>query len=187
MMGIFFTFTIKDWLILATSIILILCILEIRRLKKSIVRGVQKQLLPQLALEFNPGVSEDAGFYLKNESFFIAREIQFEDVEFTLDDLGYKVGSILKFESIDSLKPQEKVKLKFKVFDLDKDFLPEATERILPHLIESCFKVKVNYSNLENLKFGVVFAKKKEKFYTESLHSYRTGRQGRQVSLPAGR
>ena len=171
-MGIFLTFTIKDWLIVATSIILTLCILEIRRLKKSIVQEVQKRLLPQLALEFNSDVnSDDAGFYLKNESFFIAREIQFEDVEFTLDDLGYKVSSILKFESIDSLKPQEKVKLKFKVFDRDRSFLPEVTERIIPHLIDPCFKIRVNYSNIENLKSGVVFAKKMEKFYTESIKS----------------
>ena len=168
MIGIFLTFTIKDWLIIVTTIILTLCILEIRRLKKSIVQEVQKRLLPQLVLEFNSDVnSDDAGFYLKNESFFIAREIQFEDVEFTLDDLGYKVSSILKFESIDSLKPQEKIKLKFKVFDRDGSFLPEVTERIIPHLIDPPFKIRVNYSNIENLKSGVVFAKKKEKFYKE--------------------
>ena len=169
MIGVFLTFTIKDWLIVVTTIILALCILEIRRLKKSIVQEVQKRLLPQLALEFNSDTnSDDAGFYLKNESFFIAREIQFEDVEFTLDDLGYKVSSILKFEGIDSLKPQEKIKLKFKVFDRDNSFLPEVTERIIPHLIDPSFKIGVNYSNIENLKSRVVFAKKKEKFYRET-------------------
>jgi hypothetical protein len=170
MIGIFLAFTIKDWLIVVTSIILTLCILEIRRLKKSIVQEVQKRLLPQLVLEFNSDVnSGDAGFYLKNESFFIARKIQFEDAEFTLDDLGYKVGSILQFEGIDSLNPQEKAKLKFKVFDRDRSFLPDVTERIIHHLIDPCFKIRVNYSNIENLKSRVVFAKKKGKFYTESI------------------
>lgn len=163
----------KDWLILITLVILLWCILEIRKLKKNVAREVQKRILPQLSLEFNSDVkTQSAGFYLKNESFFLAREIRFDDVEVTLDDLGYQVGLILKFDEVDAINPQEKVKLNFKVFDKTESFLPEVTERIIPHLIHSSFRVKVYYSNIENLKSRVVFLKKKGKFYTERIESY---------------
>jgi len=170
MMAVLLGFTIKDWLIAATSVLLLLCILEIRKLKKSIAQEVKRRILPQLALEFNSDVSgDDAGFYLKNESFFLARDIQFQDIELTLDDLGYKVGLILKFAALDSLKPQEKEKLHFKVFDRNQSFLPEVTERIIPHLISISFKVKVNYSNIENLKSSIVFSKREGNFFPEDI------------------
>ena len=171
-MSILLDFTIKDWLIVITSFILILCILEIRKLKKSIAQEIHKRILPQLTLEIVFDVNTaDAGFYLKNDSFFIARGIQIEDVALTLDDFGYKSDLILKFEDIDSIKPQEKAKLKFKVFDKNQTFLPEITERIIPHLSEITFKVKVWYSNIENLKSYVVFFKKGKKICIESIKS----------------
>jgi len=46
------------------------------------------------------------GFHLKNESFFLARDIKVEDLELTLDDFGFKKNLTLKFEDIGFLKPR---------------------------------------------------------------------------------
>lgn len=54
-------FTIKDWLILITASILVMCILEIRRLKKSITQEVRNRLIPQLILGLILDENKDAG------------------------------------------------------------------------------------------------------------------------------
>ena len=170
MKNLFLGYTLKDGLIIITLIILYFCILEIRKLKRTITREVQKRLIPQFNCELVPDTdAEKAGIYLKNESFFIARGIQFEDIALSLDDLGYRADLILKFEAIDSLKPQEKVKLNFQVLDKKQKFLPDVTERIMPHLIGASFKVMVYYFNIENLKSYAVFSKRAKKISLESI------------------
>jgi len=162
-------FTIKDWFIVITVSILVMCILEIRRLKKSIVQQVHSRLIPQLILELVfDEEKDDKGLYLKNESFFLAKDIRVEDLELTLDDSGFKKSLILKFENIDFLKPKEGIKLKFGVFDRGH-FLREVTEKIIPHLLTITFKVKVCYSNIENLNFCSEFVRKGGKFTTGKI------------------
>lgn len=164
-------FSIKDWIIAITLFILIFCILEIRKLKKSIEQEIHKRILPELVLEFiSDKYAQDSGFYLKNESFFLARDIQIEDTELILDDFGYKVNFVLKFEGIDYIKPQEKVQLKFKVCDRNQILRPDITERIIPHLTAASFKVGIRYSNIENLRLYVIFSKKEGKIYTEDIN-----------------
>ncbi|MFA6216674.1 MAG: hypothetical protein WDL87_03365 [Candidatus Omnitrophota bacterium] len=161
---------LKDWFILLTLSILMFSLLEIRKLKKIISQEAQKRLIPQLALELildaNP---KKSGFYLKNDGFFLAREIKIEDLDLILDDYGFKLNYILKFEMIDSLKPQERIKLDFKTFDKKLTPLPEVTEMLIPHLINPAFKVIIFYTNIENIKFRLAFSKKREKFSVESL------------------
>lgn len=155
-----------------TSLILLLCLLQIRRLKKTIAQEARRRLLPQLNLELILGTGQqDMGLYLKNENFFLAKDIKIEDVEMALEDSGFKVNVILKFEGIDYLKPQESVRLSLKVFNNKRDFLPEATEKIIPHLVSPSFKVKIYYSNIENLRFLALFLKKREKFSIEKVES----------------
>ena len=162
--------TIKDWLIIAASIILVFCILEIRKLKRSITREIHRRLLPQLGLEFIADRdSPDAGLHLKNEGFFLAQDIRIEDVDPALEDFGLRMEYILRFEAVDFLRPQERVKLKFKVFDRNGEFLAEVSEKIIPHLIRPSFRITLRYSNIENLKFRAVFLKKREKFYIERV------------------
>jgi hypothetical protein len=166
---VFLGLTIKDWLIIVTSFILVMCVLEIHKLKRSIAQQTRNRLIPQLILELiSEENNNDKGFYLRNESFFLAKDIEVEDVELTLDDFGFKKNLTLKFENIDFLKPKETNKLKLKVFDRGH-FEREVTEKIIPHLLNASFKVKVIYTNIENLNFRVVFSRKRGKFYTEEI------------------
>lgn len=170
MIAILLSFSLKDWLIAISLFILLLCILEIRKLKKTIAKDAQKRLIPQLILEFNSDTRyKDAGFHLKNESFFLAKDINIENIRLTLTDFGFAKDIILKFADLDLIRQQEKIQLKFDVLDLNEKSMPEITEKIIPHLISPPFKIKISYSNIENLKFCVVFSKTKNKFHTESL------------------
>lgn len=169
-MGLHFLgLTLKDWIIAVTLVILVFCIKEIKRLKKSIAREVQKRLAPQLILELIPGLGEKAGFYLNNESPFLVRDIEIKDVEFPIEDFGFMLDCILRFERIEYLKPHEKVKLAFTVLNTKQEHMDKLTDAAVPHLVSPSFKVKVVYSNIENLRFYVVFSKKKERFYLEEF------------------
>ncbi len=162
--------SIKDWLITITLLILVFCILEIKKLKKTITQEAQKRLIPQLNLEFNPDIQDKtAGFHLKNENLFLARNITIKDTTLDLSDFGFKKTIILRFENINILRPEEQIQLKFEVLDINEEPLPEVTEKIIPHLVSPSFKITVYYFNVENLKFCVVFLKTKEVFHTESL------------------
>lgn len=162
--------SIKDWLITITLCILVFCILEIRKLKKTIAYEAQKRLVPQLRLEFNSDIQDKfAGFHIINESLFLARDITIENTELTLNDFGWKKTIILKFDSLGSLSAGEKIRLKLQVLDLNKNPLPEVTEKIIPHLISPSFKIQLFYSNVENIKFSAVFLKTEDGFHIENF------------------
>lgn len=165
-MPVFMKFTIQDWLIAVAFLIIILCVLKIRKLKKSIAGEIQRQVLPQLILEMDKG---EMCFYLKNEGFSIIQDIQIADSEITLEDPGFKVHYILRFENRGFLRPKEGIKLKFKVLDKDQTFLPEITERIFPHLINPSFKIVMTCSDIEGHHMRFMFSKKGERFYSERI------------------
>ena len=159
---------IKDCLIIITLVLLILAVLQIKKLKKTISQQTQRRLIPQLALDLVfVEDSRNNGIFLKNESFFLAKDIMMDDAVFTMDEYGFKKDLTLKFEGVEFLKPQETVRLNFKVFDKGH-FLDEVTQKILPHLPFIPMNVTACFLNIENVKFRVVFVKKKENFYTES-------------------
>lgn len=162
--------SIKDWLIGITLLILVFCILEIKKLKKTITKEAQKRLIPQLDLEFNHNIQEKtAGLHLKNKSFFLARDITIKDTRLDLSDFGFKKTIILRFENVNLLRPEEKIQLNFKVLDINEEPLPDVTEKIIPHLISPSFELRIYYSNVENLNFCAVFLKTKDTFHAESL------------------
>lgn len=174
MNSLILSLTTKDWLIFITLCILALCILRIRKQKKIIVEEVKKKTIPQLSLELLLDEQyQKMGFYLCNESYFLVKSIRLKDVQLTLEDFGVNQHFILRFENIiDFLRPNEKVKLDFKVLDREYKFLPAVTEKIVPHLIDTYFKVSILYSDIEDAKFLAVLSKKDRKFLTEKITPY---------------
>lgn len=150
-----------EWLILFILLSILLCLLEIRKLKKSIPQEVRRQILPHLSLEIS---EKEMGLFLKNEGYLPAQGIKIEDTEVLLEDTGFKVNYILKFPLIKQIDPKTRVALKFDVYDKEGRFLPEPTERLFVHLLKPTFKVKISFSNLEGNRFCVLFSKKGEKF-----------------------
>ncbi len=166
MIPVFIKLTTQDWLIALIFSILILCALKIRELKKTLAREIQRQVLPQLILEMD---KREMCFYLKNEGFSIIQDIQIADSELTLDDSGFKVDYILRFENRGFLRPKESEKLELKVFDKGKTFLPEVTERIFAHLINPSFDIVITCSDIEDHHIRFMFSKRGERFYVKRI------------------
>jgi len=147
----------KNWLIIVTLGILIICLIQIRRLKRIIVQEVRRRLVPEVVLELD---IEERGIFARNQSTMFAKDISIDNINMTLEDYGFAMEFTLKFEPVDSLKPNERLRLDFDVFKADELCKPEESRRIIPHLISIPFKVKLTYSNLENLRFKALIVKK---------------------------
>ena len=161
---------LKDGLIAVTFAILIFCLFEIRRLKKVIAQDARKRLSPQLMLDLNlEGDEEGMGIYLKNEGFFIAQDIRIAALQLAIDDFGFAAQFIIECADIKVLRPQEKKQLQVKVFDKYQQFLPEITEKIIPHLVGPSFKVKIFYASVEGTKFCATLSKKGKTFHSEKI------------------
>lgn len=165
-MPLFLGLTAQDLLIMFAFLVIILCILEIRKIKSSIAQEIQQQLSPELSLHMD---KEKLSLYLRNEGSSFVQNIKITDSEVIIDDAGFKVSYILRFEDIDFLKSQESIILKLKVFDKKQNFLPEATEKIFVHLINPTFRIGIACSNREGRQFRFVFSKQEEKFYSERV------------------
>jgi len=160
---------IKDLLAIAASFALVTCLIQMRKFRKTLALETEKRLFPNLSLELD---EKELQIYVKNDSFFLAQNIKFQDSELILDDMGFKVCVIIKFEDIGVIKPQERVKLNFKCFDKKLNFLPELTERAIPHLINAPFTVKIFLSNIENMKFGITINRSQRKFTVERIEFF---------------
>jgi hypothetical protein len=161
-MPTFISLTIQEWLITLACLIIVLCVLRIRKLEKTITQEIQRQVLPQLMLELD---KKEMCFYLRNEGFSIIQDIQIADSELTLNDSGYNTNFILRFESRGYLRPKEREKLEFKVFDISRTFLPEVTEKMFNHLISASFNIEVNCSDIEGRRIKFLLSKNGDKFY----------------------
>jgi hypothetical protein len=168
-MPVFLGFTIQDWFMLAASITLILCLAQIRSLKNTIAREIQRSLLPQLILNMD---NKEMFFNIRNEGFSLIRNIEIEDSKVIVEDYGYKLGFILRFENIEFLRPREETKLKFKVFNENQNFLPDITETIFPHLINPSFNITITCSDIEGRKFRFLFSKKGEKLSSRIIELF---------------
>ena len=166
-LSIVLDFTIKDWLILITLIILVFCILEIYRLRKSIAQEIHRRLTPQLTFYID---TDAMAVFIKNESYFLARDIKIEETNVIIEDYGFKKRITLRFEPVDSLRPQEEAPLKLKTFDKQQELPENVTKTMVTHLASASFRLKVNYSNIENLMFNALIIKKGKKFYTKEIN-----------------
>lgn len=160
----------KDLLILFLLIILIMCILRIRKLRKELAHEIYLRLHPQIQIELITESEEIAqGFYLQNDSFFLLKDIKVQEFVAIITDAGFRQELTLKFDQIDFLKAKEKTIINFKAHDKNGLFLPQVTEKVIPHLLNIAFPMKVYYSTIEGRTFSASFLKKRDKFYIEKI------------------
>jgi len=158
--------TVKDWFIISSLLVLLACIFQIRRLKKSIAREVRSRLAPQLILDID---EKENSLYLKNVSFFLAKDIKVQNLNLSLDDSGFKKDITLKFKNLEIIRPQERLKLQFRAFDRGQELPNEVVERIISHLSGACFNISIDYSNIESLRFRISFGKRDKRLFIEEL------------------
>lgn len=158
--------TIQEWLIVIAALILVVSMIEMRKLKKIIAEEIQRQIMPQLMIVMD---KKEMCFYLSNEGYSIVQDIKIADSELVLDDSGFKVTHFLRFEPISFLRPKEKAKLQFGVYDKSLRFLPDLTEKIFAHLIQPSFKLELTYADTEGTRYRFVYTKKEDKFFSERI------------------
>lgn len=169
MLSLLTQLTLKDFLILASLGLLFFSVLEIRKLKKKVTKEIHLLLTPQLSMHMIPGLEQNAGIYVQNESAFLVRDLWIDEAEFILEDFGFNIHCIVVAEPIEFLKPRERVKLNIRIVNKKHEPMPKLTGAAIPHLLSPSFKVTVRYSNIENVRFKVVFAKKREQFIPEGF------------------
>jgi len=160
----------KDILIIILLSILILCLVYIRKLKKQLSFEIFRRLYPQLICELiTDAENDEQGLYLKNESFFMLKDIKIEDTTIALTDSGFRQELTLRFDQIDFLKSKGRIKVRFKAFDKKNMSLPDITKRIIPHLLSISFPLRIRYANVEGRFFQASFIKKRDKFYSKKI------------------
>ena len=158
---VFLGLTIKDWFIILLIANLMGCIIHIRRLNHALIEEKKKRLLPLLILELD---ESSPGVYLKNNSSCYAQKIIFEDFPLTLE-LGYKKMVVLKFETIDTLYPNEKKKLQFRIFDGEYEDYQSEKDNITNYFFISDFQLRLYYYNIENTKFTALITAENNTFH----------------------
>ncbi|MFC1708553.1 hypothetical protein ACFL2J_00640 [Candidatus Omnitrophota bacterium] len=162
----------KDLLIFLLLFTLILCIVRIIKLKKQLASEIYRRLHPQLHLElitYDENSDSEPGFYIKNESFFLLKDIQIQDIITSITDSGFKQELVIKFDPIDFLKSKEKTKLIYRAFDKQNSLPAHIAEKIVPHLLNISFSIQIRYNTIEGRTFLASFLKKRNKFFEENI------------------
>lgn len=164
----FFNPTYKNILIVVLSFMLGLCVFYIEKLRRMLTREKYRRLNPQLSLQLISNSDRDEpGLYVYNESDFLIKGTQVEDVELTFTDFSITQTLHLRFEQIGFLKPKEKIQLNYKAFDRDNRFLSRISQNLIAHLLSASFAVKIHYTQAEGRTLLATFCKEREKFFCE--------------------
>lgn len=158
----------KDWLIFITLAILLIALLQIRKLKKALIQEIHRRLVPELMFELD---LKDLGLFIKNESALIAKEIAIQDANIIIEDFGFMMHFTLKFDPVEILRPNERIKLNFTAIHQGQDDAIRTPEGILPHLSSASFRLIIDFYNIENLKFRAEFIRKPNRFVLDKLDS----------------
>ena len=164
---------VKDWIIISLILSVLLCLVKIRRLKKSIIQlkktlleENRKRIVPVLILESR---AKHPGLYLKNDSDCMAKDIKIRDVLLTLE-YDFKKTIILKFDPIEVLGPSKAVKLHYSAFDGGHKVSYTDARNLLLHINRASFEVQIKYKNVEDIAFLTVIIKEKDAFHLKAVN-----------------
>lgn len=153
-------FPVKDIVLGLFSLIIILSLLQVYRLNKRLTEEKRRRIFSLLTLEINP---DQLGAYLYNDSYCYAKNIRIEDADVTTT-FGYKKKLRLKFDTIDTLKPDQKAKLNYRVFDGQFDITSADSKNLVVYFENPDFEMHINYSNIENMPFSAIVRREKSHF-----------------------
>jgi len=124
------SFSIKDIIIVLLVLIVIGAFFKIRSLKKTLAIEKRKRTMPLITLEVN--TDDDFGAFLLNDSYCYAKSIKVEDLDVVID-YGFKKHITLKFDPVEILKPNGRIKLNHRVFDGVYDISSSDDKNIFIH------------------------------------------------------
>jgi len=152
-------------IIILLTFAVLLCLRKIRDLKAALDAEHRSRSVPLLILDVDP---VERILYLKNDSGCFAKDIQINDLDV---ELSYDFKKILtiKFEKVDFLKPLQKVRLNYSLYEKGHLIKIEVTDTLFAHLDRASFDIVIRYSNLENTPFVMTVEKSKERFFLKEI------------------
>ncbi|MCK5012683.1 MAG: hypothetical protein KAS66_02600 [Candidatus Omnitrophica bacterium] len=144
------------FLVLASIVIIVLIFFlerafrKITELEHTLTEERRKRSMPMLTLEVN--TDTDYGVFLINDSYCYAKNIQITDLD-VIVDYGFKKHITLKFDPLEMLKPNGKIKMNYRVFDGDYDTTVNDAKNILNHIPDTPIEMHLRYENIEGGPF----------------------------------
>ena len=122
----------------------------IEELQRTLKEERQKRSMPMLTMEVN--TERDHGVFLINDSYCYAKNIHLQNLDVVVD-YGFKKHITLKFGDVETLKPNGRVKLNYRVFDGEYDVTTQDAKNILNHFPDSPIEAHLSFENLEGAAF----------------------------------
>ena len=157
---------IKDTIITLLIFSLIAALYKIRTLKETLTREKRKRSMPLLALEVD--TQKDKGVFLINDSYCYARNIHLDDLDVVVD-YGFKKHITLKFSPVEILKPGDRSKLDYRVFDEKYDITSTDSLNIINHFSDAPIEIRLRYENLEGGPFAATIGPEKNNYITKEV------------------
>jgi len=153
------------FIVILLAIAILLCLRKIKDLKSSLDAEHKSRSVPLIILDVDP---QDKILYLKNDSECFAKDIQISDLDVELS-YDFKKVLTIKFDKVDFLKPQQKTRLNYELYEKGHLIKIEVTDTLFAHLDRASFEINVRFSNLENTPFLMTVEKSKERFSLKEI------------------
>ena len=167
-MDFYTMFSIRDYALIILAATLVFFIYEIFRLKKVVEKKevqIRDSFIPVLLVEIN---QQDSVLYIKNENSCHIKDIKVEDLSVTLG-YGFQKRLTFKFDTINHIGPEEKVELKFRIFDKEYEVTSKETKKVIPLMEQGVFEFHMKYANVENRKFEAILLKDKGNIFIKKV------------------
>lgn len=138
---------------------------KIRELEEKLAEEKKKRSFPLLEFDVDKNELEA---YLFNNSYCYAKEITILDLNIVVR-MGFDKKLILKFDPINLLKPNQKVKLHFRVFDREYDITTGSSKSLLLQLTNQDFEMNLAFQNMEGQRFESSIIYDKENFILKEI------------------
>lgn len=155
----------KDIILILEFLIATFFYLTTKKLQKKLKDEQIKRTYPILSVSIN---TNEPAIYLENNSYCYAKEIKIEDTELVVD-MGFKKHLLLKFKEIDLIKPHEKEKLTFSVYDGEYNITSAESNNLIHNFSTCLLALKISFNNIENVEFTETIENIKKEFVVKEI------------------
>ncbi|HQP10987.1 MAG TPA: hypothetical protein PKV41_06355 [Candidatus Omnitrophota bacterium] len=159
-------FLLKDLVIVLLIFAVVGLVRKIRALQETLADERRKRSMPFLTVEVN--TENDFGVFLINDSYCYARNIRMDDLD-VIVDYGFKKHIRLKFDPLETLKPNGRSRLNYRVFDGEFDTTATDATNILNHFQDAPITMHLYFENLEGGPFASTIVAEKNQYIVKEV------------------
>ena len=159
-------FLFKDAVIVLLLFAVFHAVRKVKILEKALKEEKRKRSMPLITMDVN--TDDDLGVFLTNDSYCYAKNITIEDLDVVVD-YGFKKHLILKFQPLEILKPNARIKLSYNIFDDGFDITNTDSLNILNHFTDSPIEMRLRYENIEGGPFTATIGTEKDHYVIKEI------------------